>query len=256
MRSLVRILLQVAVMIAALLLSEPASFSIQDAKVQYFSGRWELFTRKSLLAVTKGSCLISQDQELLITCFGNGSSEDQYLVGDWDGDGKDQLAVRRSNLILFQACERGRCPKQEYFGTPDDHEYVAGDWDGDGKDQLAVIRSSLAFFERCNGKLCPHEETLTFAGKPDQVLAGDWDGDGKDQLVVRAGNRFFFDHCDGKRCLQDTTFGGGNSEDEYLAGDWDGDGIDQLAVRRSNVIVFQGCDDRNCPSSVVFGPKD
>jgi hypothetical protein len=27
--------------------------------------------------------------------------EDQYLVGDWNGDGKDNLAVRRSNWVLM-----------------------------------------------------------------------------------------------------------------------------------------------------------
>jgi lactocepin len=28
--------------------------------------------------------------------------EDQYLVGDWTGDGKDKLAVRRGNKIYYQ----------------------------------------------------------------------------------------------------------------------------------------------------------
>jgi hypothetical protein len=34
------------------------------------------------------------------TC-GNGASEDQYLVGDWDGDGRANLAVRRGNCVFM-----------------------------------------------------------------------------------------------------------------------------------------------------------
>lgn len=34
-------------------------------------------------------------------CDGNGASEDQYLVGDWDGDGRSNLAVRRGSCVLM-----------------------------------------------------------------------------------------------------------------------------------------------------------
>ena len=29
-------------------------------------------------------------------------SEDAYLVGDWTGDGKDKIAVRRGSQIIYQ----------------------------------------------------------------------------------------------------------------------------------------------------------
>ena len=33
--------------------------------------------------------------------YGTGNSEDEYLVGDWDGDGRDNLAVRRGFEVLM-----------------------------------------------------------------------------------------------------------------------------------------------------------
>lgn len=33
--------------------------------------------------------------------FGNGNSEDQYLIGDWDGNGQDEVAVRRNGRVFM-----------------------------------------------------------------------------------------------------------------------------------------------------------
>jgi hypothetical protein len=63
--------------------------------------------------------------------FGNGSSEDQYLVGDWDGDGKDNIALRRGNQIIMDYNFDGQGDKTFSFGNgSSENQYLVGDWDG------------------------------------------------------------------------------------------------------------------------------
>ena len=70
--------------------------------------------------------------------YGKGS--DAVLVGDWDGDGKDTLAVRRGNAYYIKnSISGGEADKTVRYGTSSDAVLV-GDWDGDGKDTLAVRR--------------------------------------------------------------------------------------------------------------------
>ena len=63
--------------------------------------------------------------------FGDGQSEDEYLVGDWNGDGKDNIAVRRGNQILLDYNYDGTADKTFSYGNgSSENEYLVGDWDG------------------------------------------------------------------------------------------------------------------------------
>ena len=69
--------------------------------------------------------------------------EDQYLVGDWDGDGKDNIAVRRGSRILMDFNYDGAHDREQSYGQGNgEDQYLVGDWDGDGKDNIAVRRGS------------------------------------------------------------------------------------------------------------------
>ncbi|MBC6423355.1 MAG: hypothetical protein GDA43_20000 [Hormoscilla sp. SP5CHS1] len=50
-------------------------------------------------------------------CYGNGNGESQYLVGDWDGDGKDNLAVRRGNRVLMDFNFDGDHDRTQTYGN-------------------------------------------------------------------------------------------------------------------------------------------
>lgn len=50
-------------------------------------------------------------------CYGNGNSEDQYVVGDWDGDGRDNLAVRRGNCFNMDFNFDGVHDRQQCYGN-------------------------------------------------------------------------------------------------------------------------------------------
>jgi hypothetical protein len=62
------------------------------------------------------------------------------LVGDWDGDSRDTLAVRRGNAyFLANSFRSGSADRELTYGRATDEVFV-GDWDGDGVDTLGVRR--------------------------------------------------------------------------------------------------------------------
>ena len=74
-----------------------------------------------------------------------GNSGDQPVVGDWDGDGVDEVGLHRESTGLFywrNTLTTGIADGLIYFGDPGDR-FVAGDWGVvDGRDTPAVYRPS------------------------------------------------------------------------------------------------------------------
>lgn len=69
-------------------------------------------------------------------------NEDQYLVGDWNGDGTDNLAILRNNQVYKDINLDGTYDiVQNYGNGSNEDEYLVGDWNGDGKDNIAVRRN-------------------------------------------------------------------------------------------------------------------
>lgn len=78
------------------------------------------------------------------TTFTYGRSTDQVLVGDWDGDGKDTISVRRGTTTYIQnALTGGTVARSINQGLTTDAVLV-GDWDGDGVDSFALRRGSTS----------------------------------------------------------------------------------------------------------------
>ncbi|MGO1509786.1 MAG: DUF3152 domain-containing protein [Actinomycetales bacterium] len=159
-----------------------------------------------------------------------GRADDAVLVGDWDGDGSDTLAVRRGQVYhLRNSLTSGPADTQIAYGRAGDTVLV-GDWDGDGTDTLAVRRGNRYFLS--NTLTSGDAETeLDYGRAADTVLVGDWDGDGTDTLAVRRGNRYFLSNTLTSGDAE-TELDYGRAADTVLVGDWDGDGTDTLAVRR------------------------
>jgi hypothetical protein len=163
--------------------------------------------------------------------------EDEYLVGDWTGDGKDKLAVRREGIIMCQSNLADTVARLEtgYGDGNSEDQYLVGDWTGDGKDKLAVRRGNKIFYQQNLGDGVGVEVSYGDAG--DQYLVGDWTGDGKDKLAVRRGNKIFYQQNLGDGVGVEVSYG--DAGDQYLVGDWIGDGKDKLAVRRGDKIFYQ-----------------
>ncbi len=172
--------------------------------------------------------------------YGKGNQEDEYLVGDWNGDGKDNIAVRRGNQILMDFGNGVNSEKTVGYGKGNQEDaYLVGDWNGDGKNNIAVRRGNQILMDFGNGVNSEKTQSYGTGNGEDEYIVGDWNGDGKDNIAVRRGNQIIMDfNFDGVRDKV-VTFGNGNQEDEYLVGDWNGDGKDEIAVRRGRNIVIQ-----------------
>jgi hypothetical protein len=78
-----------------------------------------------------------------------GNHGDKPVVGDWDGDGTDEIGLHRESTGLFyfrNTLDTGIASDQFFFGDPGDR-FVAGDWGiVDGVDTPAVFRPSNTTF--------------------------------------------------------------------------------------------------------------
>ncbi|MEO7507139.1 MAG: SBBP repeat-containing protein, partial [Pyrinomonadaceae bacterium] len=116
-----------------------------------------------------------------------GLAGDRPIAGDWDGDGKDSVAVYRpstgqtfftnADVSVLSTGSITLNPGVDitaFLGIAEDLP-VGGDWNGDGIDSLGLWRPSTAqfFLSDDNANLRP---TFIFGITGDQPIVGDWDG--------------------------------------------------------------------------------
>lgn len=167
------------------------------------------------------------------TSFQFGNPGEEFFVGDWDGDGKDSIAIRRGNVFHFTNGTNGRLDFTFAYGNPGD-TILVGDWNGDGKDTLGVRRGNT--FHLKNSFSGGNADIVFAYGDAwDAIIVGDWDGDGRDTLGVRRGNTYHLKNSfvGGNA---DVVFAYGDAWDDIVVGDWNGDGKDTMTVRRGNVF--------------------
>jgi len=170
------------------------------------------------------------------TCrFSSGTANDELLVGDWDGDGRDTLAVRRGRMIYLADAPCSSRPERAFaYGRPGDVVLV-GDWDGDGRD-TPVVRRGNEFHVTNRQSGGPAESVFRLGKVTDTVLIGDWDGDGTDSPALRRGNRYHvkLQMVEGEEADRVLSFAGAGTT--VLVGDWNGDDRDTPAVREPEKI--------------------
>ena len=169
--------------------------------------------------------------------FGYGRAGDEAYAGDWNGDGKDSLTLRRGNMFYTKYSLTGGNADCAFSYGKNEDLVLPGDWDVDGKDTFAVRRGSTYYIKNSlEGGIA--DKSFIYGRSEDQTYVGDWNGDGHDTFVVRRGNVFYF-----KNSLTggnaDTVITYGRDDDQVYVGDWDGDGKDSLAVRRGNTFYVK-----------------
>jgi len=172
------------------------------------------------------------------------TSTDLVIVGDWNGDGRDELGFYRPGTRVFYLDFDG----DGRWGAGERHSAaigaagdlpVIGDWDADGSDEIGTYSPGTGRFTLdLDGSLGPTGNdvaTGVLGAAGDRPLAGDWNGDGSDELGVwrAAQGRFLLDR-DGSRSWNagDLDSRLGQAGDLPVVGDWNGDGIDEIGVYR------------------------
>mgnify|MGYP001197218090 CR=1 FL=1 len=172
--------------------------------------------------------------------------------GDFDGDGRDDLAIYRAGATAgaqssFWIFQSGSNTVQFYAWGLNGDNAIARDYDGDGKTDVAVFRRGASagaqavwyIRQSSNGatRIVNFGTTGATSSDLDVPVPGDYDGDGKfDIAVYRAGalspSNTYIVLRSSDSSLLFRTFGN-FSTDYVVPGDYDGDGKYDFAVART-----------------------
>ena len=183
----------------------------------------------------------SSDNTALIRQSGvyNNTPYGQAVPSDYDGDGKDDLAVYHSSdaipaqgyFVILQSSTGSIIEKQWGLNTD---ALVPADYDGDGKSDLAVFRNGVWYILQSSDNKVRIEY---FGLESDKLVPADYDGDGKADIAVwRPSNGTWYRINSSDRSFNAIQFG--LSEDKHVPADYDGDGKTDIAVFRPSTGVW------------------
>jgi hypothetical protein len=189
------------------------------------------------------------------TNFSAGTYPLSVAVGDFNGDGKQDLAVANvlsDNVSILLGDGAGSFSAPTNFGVGHNPYSVAvGDFNGDGKQDLAVANygSNNVSILLGNGAGSFSAATNFGAGNyPSSVAVGDFNGDGKQDLATANATldnvSILLGNGAGSFSAA-TNFGVGSGPFSVVVGDFNGDGKQDLAVANTNSnnvsILLRNC---------------
>ncbi len=170
--------------------------------------------------------------------FDFGTRGDVPLIGDWDGDGVDTVAIwRLADFHLNNSLSDKAADRIIAFGRATDRP-LAGDWNGDGKDTIGVWRDGVFYLRRTLASNSG-ADSVSYGRATDIPLVGDWDGDGIDTVGIFRDGQILLSNqsqTSNPRAQKNYTFG--RAGDWPIVGDWDGDGVDTVAIVRGNQFII------------------
>ena len=189
--------------------------------------------------------------------FHYGVYTDRALVGDWDGNGKSDIAVIRSSgghwVWYFNTGYNSQNESKISFGDSATDVPIAGDWNGDGKWDIGVARPDggrWQFFLNVlkSGNDTRSDYRFIFGVTTDAIITGDWNKNHKTDIGLKRGDKYFlnFNHD----ATSNVTFHFGDAADLPVTGDWNKDGRTDIGLKRGDKYFLNyGFDGR---SEVTF----
>jgi len=190
-------------------------------------------------------------------CGHNSVIEDLPVVGDWDGDGKDDIGIFgpewRGDQRALKAEPGLPGPQNEYqASTAPTHSRAAESQTdrtpknlppeaAEATDGRRVLKRTAAG----NPRMDVIDHVFRFGLSKDIPIAGDWNGDGIRSIgVFRHGTWFLDVDGDGRQTERDSIVTYGEEGDIPVVGDFNGDGIDQIGVYRRGIWITDSNGDR------------
>jgi hypothetical protein len=162
-----------------------------------------------------------------------GQASDAAVPGDYDGDGKADLAVFGKDGHWRIRLSSGNTMLDKVWGLGTDVP-VPGDYDGDGRTDPAVWRGAESAWHILRSS--DNQTETVFWGTSnapylDLPVAADYDGDGRTDIAVfRQANGHWYIRQSSDGATVDKHWGTGT--DAPVPGDYDGDGRADIAVWR------------------------
>ena len=170
-----------------------------------------------------------------------GYPTDQAAIADYDGDGKDQIAVFREGAWFILPDDSNQGVLVKAWGQAGDLAMPA-DYDGDKKADLTIWRPADGnwwILKTTTNETDADTVQWGLPGMGDVPLTGDFNGDGTLDLAIyramgAAPQWFILDRLNSRTVSEQWGLAG----DIPVVGDYDGDGADDLTVLRPGSYVW------------------
>jgi hypothetical protein len=191
-----------------------------------------------------GVLIAHSSQFLEAPQYATGKNPQAVAVGDFNGDGKPDLAVVNATAdtvsILLGNGDGTFQAKVDYATGNAPQGVAVGDFNGDGKLDLAITDSASStvsvFFGNGNGTFQTKVDYAT-GKKPQGIAVGDFDADGHMDLVVTNATDgavgVLLNKGNGTFNTQ-AAYNTGFNPYSVVVGDFNGDGVQDLAVANNN----------------------
>jgi Bacterial Ig-like domain/Putative Ig domain/FG-GAP-like repeat/FG-GAP repeat len=202
------------------------------------------------------------------TTFAVGEMPRSVTVGDFNGDGKQDLATANfisNNVSILLGNGNGSFTNSAVFAVGENPTFITvGDFNNDGKKDLATTNfgsNSVSILLGNGYGYFANQATFAVGSNPSSVTVGDFNGDGKQDLAVAISNDSSISVLLGNGIgsfTNSSTLAVSGSPQSVTVGDFNGDGKQDLAAassisHRASILLGNGNGNFTNSSTLAVG---